>query len=79
MVSCVVTDSHIESEHQLFLLAAVALIWNLRNEIKREKPRRLIGIEESAILFDLLSVDLFTDWSAVSTTCLPLAIPTSPN
>ena len=42
-----------------FSLLLSQWVWNLRNKLTR-KNRGLIRIEESAILFDLLSVDLFT-------------------
>ena len=42
-----------------FSLLLSQWVWNFRSKLKR-KDRRLIWIEESAILFDLHSVDLFT-------------------
>ena len=59
MVSCVWTDSRSEIEDKLFSP------YCCRNEFgifgtKSNERTRLIRIEESAILFDHLSVDLFT-------------------
>ena len=56
----------------MFLLAALAVkVSNLRNKFKR-KDRSRIQIEDSAILFDLLPVDLFTSlsWLVCSLFCV---------
>ena len=51
-------ESHSESEHELFLPAAVKVC--LEFTWVKWKNRRLTGTEQSAILFDLFSVDHIT-------------------
>ena len=58
-VSCVVTDSHSESEDKLSLLAISEWILNLYNKVKW-KSGRFIQTEESAILFDHPTLSLLT-------------------
>ena len=54
MVSCMMLDSSSESEDDLFLLTAVALVWTLHKKGKQTKQK--IESQSLPFLFDLLGI-----------------------